>query len=64
MDDKALNWIAKMGFDPVYGARPIKRVMQREILNELSRQLIAGTINKDSKIIVSEENDHIVFRNE
>ena len=64
LDDDALDWIARVGFDPVYGARPIKRVMQREVLNELSKQLIAGTINKDSTIHVGVENDHIVFRNE
>jgi len=64
LDEDALDWIAGVGFDPVYGARPIKRVMQREVLNELSKQLIAGTINKDSTIHVSVENDHIVFRNE
>ncbi|HHJ10348.1 MAG TPA: ATP-dependent chaperone ClpB [Bacteroidetes bacterium] len=64
LDDDALDWIARVGFDPVYGARPIKRLMQREVLNELSKQLIAGTINKDSTIHVGVENDHIVFRNE
>ncbi len=63
-DKEALDWIAKTGFDPVYGARPIKRVLQREVLNELSRQLIAGNINKDTTIHVGVEHEHIVFRNE
>ncbi len=63
LDEDALDWIARVGFDPVYGARPIKRVMQREVLNELSRQLIAGTINKETTIRVGVEDDHIVFRN-
>ncbi len=63
-DDEALEWIAKVGFDPVYGARPIKRVIQREVVNELSKELIAGTIDKNTVIRVSVENDHLVFRNE
>jgi ATP-dependent Clp protease ATP-binding subunit ClpB len=53
-----------VGFDPVYGARPIKRVIQRELVNELSKELIAGTIDKNTVIRVSVENDHLVFRNE
>jgi len=64
LDNDALEWIAKVGFDPVYGARPIKRVMRREILNELSRQLIAGNISKDETIHASMAGDKIVFRNE
>jgi len=63
-DEEALEWIAKVGFDPVYGARPIKRVIQREVVNELSKELIAGTIDKNTVIRVSVENDHLVFRNE
>jgi len=64
LDDEALKWIANVGFDPVYGARPIKRVIQRELVNELSKELIAGTIDKNTVIRVSVENDHLVFRNE
>ena len=64
LDDEALEWIANVGFDPVYGARPIKRVIQRELVNELSKELIAGTIDKNTVIRVSVENDHLVFRNE
>ncbi len=45
--DKALNYLAKIGFDPQFGARPLKRVLQREVLNELSKQILAGTIDKD-----------------
>ncbi len=64
LDDEALEWIANVGFDPVYGARPIKRVIQREVVNELSKELIAGTIDKDTVIRVSVGKDHLVFRNE
>ncbi len=48
--DKALNYLAKMGFDPQFGARPLKRVLQREILNQLSKEILAGKISKDSLV--------------
>jgi len=64
LEEDAVEWIAKVGFDPVYGARPIKRVIQREVVNELSKELIAGKIDKNSVIRISVENDHLVFRNE
>jgi len=61
--DSAVEWITDIGFDPVYGARPIKRVMQKKILNELSKQLLAGTINKEQTITVDYFGDDIlVFR--
>ncbi len=61
--DSAVDWITDIGFDPVYGARPIKRVMQKKILNELSKQLLAGTINKEQTITVDYfGDDMLVFR--
>jgi len=57
MSDAARERIAKLGFDPQYGARPLKRVLQREILNELSKQILAGTVTKDSVIYVDLRND-------
>ncbi len=52
MSDKALDRLSKMGFDPQFGARPLKRVIQKEILNELSKQILSGKVNKDSVIFV------------
>ncbi len=49
-DDKVLDLLARHGFDPQFGARPLKRVMQREILNELSKEILAGKIKKDAVI--------------
>lgn len=49
----ALDYLAKKGFDPQFGARPLKRVLQREILNELSKEILAGKINKDAIVGVS-----------
>jgi ATP-dependent Clp protease ATP-binding subunit ClpB len=57
ISDKALDRLAKLGFDPQFGARPLKRVMQREILNELSKQILSGKVNKDSVIFVDIKND-------
>lgn len=52
ISEAALDRLAKLGFDPQFGARPLKRVMQREILNELSKQILSGKVNKDSVIFV------------
>jgi ATP-dependent Clp protease ATP-binding subunit ClpB len=62
---KAGERLAHLGYDPHFGARPLKRVMQREILNELSKQILAGTVTKDSVITVDMKNDvEFEFRNE
>jgi ATP-dependent Clp protease ATP-binding subunit ClpB len=47
--EDALDWLAQLGYDPQYGARPLKRVLQRKILNELSKEILAGKIKKDNK---------------
>lgn len=51
--ESAIEWISSAGFDPVYGARPIKRLMQKFILNELSKQILAGKVNKEKTITVN-----------
>ncbi len=57
ISEKALNRLAKLGYDPQFGARPLKRVIQREILNELSKQILSGKVNKDSMIFVEMKNE-------
>ncbi len=57
ISEKALNRLAKLGYDPQLGARPLKRVIQREILNELSKQILSGKVNKDSVIFVEMKNE-------
>jgi ATP-dependent Clp protease ATP-binding subunit ClpB len=60
----ARNRLSKLGYDPQYGARPLKRVMQREILNELSKQILAGKVHKNSIIFVDIKNEtDFVFEN-
>lgn len=62
--EAARERLAKLGFDPQFGARPLKRVLQREILNELSKQILAGKIQKDSLIFVDLKNEvDFVFEN-
>jgi ATP-dependent Clp protease ATP-binding subunit ClpB len=48
--DDALDWLSQLGYDPQFGARPLKRVIQRKILNELSKEILMGNIKKDSVI--------------
>ena len=63
-DDKVLAHLGKIGFDPQFGARPLKRVLQREILNELSKEILQGTIHKDSVIGVTlSEQKEVEFLN-
>jgi ATP-dependent Clp protease ATP-binding subunit ClpB len=53
LDDKARNWLAETGYDPAYGARPLKRVIQKELQDKLANQLLAGTIADGSRVEVN-----------
>ncbi len=59
----AIEWLAQLGYDPQFGARPIKRVMQKRVLNELSKQILAGKVHKDTQIVLDLFNKEFVFRN-
>ena len=61
--DKAVEWLADAGYDPQFGARPVKRVIQRTLLNDLSKQILAEEVSKDSRIMVDVKDDKIVFEN-
>ena len=61
--EEAIEWLAQLGYDPQFGARPVKRVIQKQILNELSKQLLAGKVNKDREIILDMFDSKFVFRN-
>jgi ATP-dependent Clp protease ATP-binding subunit ClpB len=64
LSEEAKDRLAKLGYDPQYGARPLKRVLQRELLNEMSKQILAGKVHKDSIIYVDVKNDtEFVFEN-
>jgi len=61
--DEALDWLAQLGYDPVYGARPLKRVIQKRILNELSKEILSGKIARDSIIELDAFDGKFVFLN-
>ena len=63
--DEALDWLAQLGYDPQFGARPLKRVLQRKVLNELSKEILMGNVKKDSKILLMlDKKNQLVFKNE
>jgi len=62
--DDALDWLAQLGYDPQFGARPLKRVIQKRILNELSKEILAGKVDKDSKIKLDMFDHKFVFLNQ
>lgn len=61
--DEAIDKLAEMGYDPQFGARPLKRVIQREVLNELSKMILAGEVSSDKKIIIDVQGDKFIFKN-
>ncbi|BAX81396.1 ATP-dependent chaperone ClpB [Labilibaculum antarcticum] len=63
LSEKAVNYLGNAGFDPQFGARPIKRVLQREVLNELSKQILSESIAPNQKILIDAEDGELVFRN-
>ncbi|MFT5752913.1 MAG: ATP-dependent Clp protease ATP-binding subunit ClpB [Flavobacterium sp.] len=60
---EAIDYLAEKGFDPQYGARPVKRVIQREVLNELSKDILSGKVTTDSIILLDSFDGKLVFRN-
>ncbi len=62
--DEAIKYLAAKGYDPQYGARPIKRTIQKEVLNTLSKELLSGKITADSVVLIDSFDDALVFRNQ
>lgn len=61
--DEAIDWLAQLGYDPSFGARPMKRVLQKRVLNELSKKILSGEVSNEKPIIVDQFENEIVFRN-
>jgi len=61
VSDAAIIWLSEKGYDPQSGARPVKRLIQKEIINELSKEIIAGRILKENTVTVDVDNDHLSF---
>jgi ATP-dependent Clp protease ATP-binding subunit ClpB len=60
--ENALDWLTEKGYDPQLGARPVKRLIQKEIVNELSKEIIGGKVSKDDSIVVDVKDGHLSFR--
>ena len=63
LTDFALNYLVQRGYDPLYGARPVKRVLQREIANELAKEILKGKVNKEHTVMIDYFGDGLVFSN-
>ena len=61
--NEALDFIADKGFDPQFGARPVKRVIQKYVLNELSKALLGGTVDRNRPIVIDRKDDGLEFKN-
>ena len=60
--DDAIDWLTERGYDPQLGARPVKRLIQKEIVNELSKEIIGGKVSKDDNIVIDVESNRLEFR--
>jgi ATP-dependent Clp protease ATP-binding subunit ClpB len=60
--NSAMEWLASRGFDPQFGARPVKRIMQKYLINELSRDILAGKVNNKEVITVDTKEDQLIFK--
>ena len=61
--DAAISYLSDAGFDPEFGARPVKRAIQRYLLNDLSKKILSGEVNREKPIIINTDNDGLVFNN-
>jgi ATP-dependent Clp protease ATP-binding subunit ClpB len=62
--DYLLDYLAENGYDPQFGARPLKRLIQKQIVNQLSKKILAGDIDKSHPVLVDVFGNTVVFRNE
>jgi ATP-dependent Clp protease ATP-binding subunit ClpB len=62
LSDKSRNWLAEKGYDPVYGARPLRRVIQREVQNKLATQLLEGKVKDGAKLLVEMNGNEVEFK--
>jgi ATP-dependent Clp protease ATP-binding subunit ClpB len=61
LTDKALDWLGEQGYEPQYGARPLKRLIQKEVVNALSKKILSGEVRKGQSVLIDEENGVLVF---
>ena len=63
LSNQAIDFLATAGYDPEFGARPVKRAIQRYLLNDLSKKLLALAVDRNKPIIVERDSEGLVFRN-
>lgn len=63
ISENAINWLATLGYDPHFGARPVKRILQKYVLNELSKRILSGQVQKEKPIIIDVVDNELVFEN-
>lgn len=63
VEDSALNFLADVGYDPEFGARPVKRAIQNYLLNDLSKRILSGDVNREKPIVVESSNGELIFKN-
>ena len=61
ISDAAVQWLATVGYDPQFGARPVNRLLQKYVLNELSKEILSGKISSDQEILIDLNDDELVF---
>lgn len=61
--EEAIDWLGQLGFDPQFGARPLKRVLQKKVLNELTKKVLSGEISKEQTIVLDSFENQLIFRN-
>jgi ATP-dependent Clp protease ATP-binding subunit ClpB len=62
LDDNSIKWLADKGYDPIYGARPLKRIIQQELQNKLANLILQGSVKDGDKINVSLENGELMIK--
>ncbi|MBU2527270.1 MAG: ATP-dependent chaperone ClpB [Bacteroidetes bacterium] len=62
--EEAVSWLSERGYDPQYGARPVKRLIQKEVLNKMSKEILSGNISTDSVVLLDAFDDQLVMRNQ
>ena len=62
ISDSALDWLGDQGFDPQYGARPLKRTIQKEIVNPISKMILAGEVSGGDKVKITAKDGELVFK--
>lgn len=59
---EAVDWLAQLGYDPQFGARPLKRVLQKRIMDELSKQILSGNLSINDTIVIDFDGNQLLFK--